>query len=420
LDNNIWSSPLRFCEHRLENGLEIIAECNPNAYSTGLAFFVRTGSRDETDELSGVSHFLEHMAFKGTARRSAADVNREFDELGAQSNAFTSEEQTVFYASVLPEYQDQAVALLCDIMRPALREDDFQTEKQVILEEIAKYDDQPPFGAHEKSMAAHFGDHPLARSVLGTLQSVGQLTSEQMRTYFERRYCPNNLTLVAAGNLQFEQLVETARRYCDDWQPRIIQRETPRAAACTVSQFFHHEAATLEYVIQIANGPAAEDSNRFAARLLSLIVGDDSGSRMFWEFIDTGRAECAVMFANEFQGTGIYMTMLSGLPNQLSENLSRQRNILRDVQDQGISRAELELAQNKTCSMVVLQSERPINRLFALGDNWLQRREYRTVREVLRSYQSVTSDEIAAVIHRYPLTVHSTVAVGPLEPPGTD
>ena len=147
---------MRFRQQTLPNGLDIIAECNPAAYSAAFAFFVQTGSRDETDALSGVSHFLEHMAFKGTPTRSAADVNRELDEMGAHSNAFTSEEQTVYYVTVLPEYQDRALDLLSDLMRPALRPADFETEQQVILEEIAKYDDQPPFGAHEKSMALHF------------------------------------------------------------------------------------------------------------------------------------------------------------------------------------------------------------------------------------------------------------------------
>ncbi len=202
---------MKFRHHCLDNGLEIIAECNPAAYSTAIAFFVKTGSRDEIDALSGVSHFLEHMAFKGTPTRSAADVNRELDEMGAHSNAFTSEEQTVYYVTVLPEYQDRALELLSDILRPSLRHDDFDTEKQVILEEIAKYDDQPPFGAHEKSMALHFQEHPLARSVLGTLDSVSALSPDQMRGYFERRYAPNNMTLAAAGNVDFERLGATGR-----------------------------------------------------------------------------------------------------------------------------------------------------------------------------------------------------------------
>ena len=145
---------MQFRHHTLDNGLEIVAEVSPNAYSASYAFFVRTGARDETDQISGVSHFLEHMVFKGSAKRSAADVNRELDDLSSSSNAFTSEEQTVYYATTLPEDQGRIVELLADMMRPVLRQEDFDTEKKVILEEIAKYDDQPPYGAHEKCMAA--------------------------------------------------------------------------------------------------------------------------------------------------------------------------------------------------------------------------------------------------------------------------
>ncbi|MCA9211791.1 MAG: insulinase family protein, partial [Planctomycetales bacterium] len=138
---------MTFREQRLDNGLEIIAECNDNAYSTAIGFFVNAGSRDENAENSGVSHFLEHMTFKGTPKRSAADVNRELDEIGSHSNAYTSEEHTVYYATVLPEYQSNAVDLLADIMRPSLRQEDFDTEKKVIIEEILRSEDQPPYGA---------------------------------------------------------------------------------------------------------------------------------------------------------------------------------------------------------------------------------------------------------------------------------
>ena len=123
----------------LPNGLEVLAECSPHALSSAIGFFVRTGSRDETPELAGVSHFLEHMAFKGSQRRSADDVNREFDDIGAKYNAYTTEEHTVFHAAVLPEYLDRAVDLLADLLRPTLREDDFSMEKKVILEEIGMY-----------------------------------------------------------------------------------------------------------------------------------------------------------------------------------------------------------------------------------------------------------------------------------------
>lgn len=405
---------MKFRHACLENGLQIIAECNPAAYSAALAFFVHTGSRDEPDPLSGVSHFLEHMAFKGTARRSADDVNRELDEMGAQANAFTSEEQTVYHVTVLPEYQQQALDLLSDIMRPALRPADFDLEKQVILEEIAKYEDQPPFGAHEKSMAFHFQDHPLSHSVLGTLASVSALSPDQMRGYYEQRCVPNNMTLVAAGNIDFHALVSQARALCGNWRPQRVERVRLRARPHQGLQVCPNEVATQEYVVVIANGPSAEDHSRYAARILSTAVGDDSGSRFFWQLIDSGRADCAVMYSYEYQGTGMYLSMLSGPPEETADNLQEIFTTLRSVQRDGISPEELAQAQNKICSQVVLQSERPTNRLFAIGENWLQRRCYQSVRDVIAAYRAVTCDDVNQVLAEFPLTECSTVAVGPL------
>ena len=405
---------MEFREQQLDNGLQVIAECNPAAYSTALGFFVNTGSRDENGELWGVSHFLEHMVFKGTPKRSAADVNRELDELGSQSNAFTSEEQTVYYAKVLPELQSQVLELLCDILRPSLREEDFELEKQVILEEIAKYEDQPPYGAHEKCMAVHFGDHPLARSVLGTNDSVGSLTPEQMRGYFEHRYSPGNITLAAAGNVDFDQLADDAQRWSGSWQPYSAARETPAASGKTGFRLIEKPSSVQQYVVQVADGPAAEDEQRYAARLLSTIVGDDSGSRLFWDLVDTGLAEYASMGAYEFQGAGIMMTFLACEPDQASDNLARIRDAFVEVQRDGVTEAELTRAKSKTCSHIILQSERPTSRLFSVGSNWVQRREYKTVRQLVDSYRSITCDDIQQFLKRFPLTTNTTVAVGPL------
>ena len=360
---------MQFRKHTLDNGLEIVAECNPRAYSTALGFFVKTGSRDESDANHGVSHFLEHMTFKGTPTRSAVDVNRELDEIGSHANAFTSEEQTVYYAAFLPEYQDRAVELLSDILRPSLREDDFEMEKKVILEEIAKYEDQPPFGAHEKCMATHFGSHPLGRSVLGTTNSVGALSPKQMLDYFRHRYSPRNIAVVATGNVDFDRLVSLANDYCGSWEPFDAPRGTPRADAHTGLDVVQKEMAVQQYVVQIANGPAVEDDDRYAARMLATILGDDSGSRLFWELIDPGLAETAAMGAYEFQGTGIYMTYLCCAPEDTSANLAVIAEIQRDVETSGVSEDELAQARSKILSHIVLQSERPANRLFSVGSN---------------------------------------------------
>src|SRR5271156_4786045 len=161
-----------FQQQVLANGLRLIGETSPSARSVALGFFVRTGSRDETSDASGVSHFLEHMVFKGTPRRTALDVNRDFDRIGADYNAFTSEENTVFHAAVLPEYLPQAFDILADILRPSLREDDFEMEKKVIIEEIGMYEDQPTWSAYDNAKRAYFAEHALGNSILGTPESI--------------------------------------------------------------------------------------------------------------------------------------------------------------------------------------------------------------------------------------------------------
>lgn len=403
-----------FRQHTLDNGLEIVAETSPDAYSAAYGFFVRTGARDETDEVSGVSHFLEHMVFKGSANRSAAEVNRDLDDLSASSNAYTSEEQTVYFATILPEDQENIVELLADMMRPALRQDDFDTEKQVILEEIAKYDDQPPYGAHEKCMTAFFGEHPLGKSILGTPASVGGLKRDQMLGYFEQRYSPKNIVLAAAGNVDFDSLILQAQNYCGRWAMFDAPRELPTPKARQEFQVIHKPLAVQQYVVQLAAGPSATDVDRYAARLLTTVIGDDSGSRMFWELVDTGKAESASVGTQEYQGAGVFLTWLSCLPELAAENLQLITDIIREAEADGLTEEELEQAKNKVCAQIVLHAERPTNRMFSVGNSWIQRRQYKTVREAVSAYRNVTLDDINRVLKKYPLTRTATVAVGPL------
>jgi predicted Zn-dependent peptidase len=405
---------LEFLRSTLENGLEIVAECNGQAHSTAIGFFVNTGARDESPELAGISHFLEHMAFKGTAQRSGDDVNREFDEMGAQYNACTGEEHTVFFASVLPEHQDRVLGLLADILRPALREEDFQTEKQVILEEIRMYEDQPPFGADEKCRNVHWRGHPLGQSVLGSMESVGKLTVEAMRAYLRARYVPGNIALVATGRVDFDALVRSAQRYCGDWEPspasRIVQPPVHRRG-------FHHvrkESATLAYAVQMTAGPTATDGDRYAAKLLAAIVGDDTGSRLFWELIDPGLAESASMGHYEFEGAGLMVTYLGCDPSLATENLQRIHDLFRRVESESVAQAELDQARTKVSSRVVLSGERPRGRLFVVGDDWLHRRQYRSVRDDLDSLAAMTLDDVTNVVAKYPLSSGTTLIISPL------
>jgi predicted Zn-dependent peptidase len=397
----------------LPNGLEIVAETNDDAYSASVAFFVRTGARDEAGDVAGVSHFLEHMCFKGTPRRSADDVNREFDEIGAHYNAFTSDECTAYHASVLPEYVAASVDLLADILRPSLRQDDFDTEKKVILEEIQMYLDQPPFGMDDRIKELHLGRHPLAKSVLGTSASVGALTPERMRDYFDARYSADNVFVAAAGKIDFDAFVEQVATHCGDWQSQGATRDTPPAKSQPQFEVVHRPTAMQQYVLQLADAPASEDADRFAARLLATVIGDDTGSRMYWELTDPGLAESVSLGHYEYQGAGMFYTWLACEPDLVEENLAHLHQIYHQVEHEGFTADELRQAKSKVKSRIVLSSERPNNRLFHLGGNWLQRREYRTVAEELATLDAVTIDDMQAVLKKYPLSRYSTITVGP-------
>src|ERR1041385_1480983 len=208
---------MSFHKHVLPNGLTIVGEISPSARSVAVGFFVKTGSRDESPQESGVTHFLEHMIFKGTPNRSALEVNYDFDKIGASYNAFTSEENTVFYAAILPEYLPQAVDILADILRPSLRGDDFDMEKKVIIEEIGMYDDQPMWCAYDNAKKAFFAEHPLGNSILGTAASITALTRDQMQAYYDRRYVAPNITVAVAGHFDFENAVKLIEKRCGQW-----------------------------------------------------------------------------------------------------------------------------------------------------------------------------------------------------------
>lgn len=408
---------MEFQQTKLDNGLEIIAEINDAAYSVAVGFFVKTGARNEQRDNAGVSHFLEHMVFKGTDRRSAADVNRQLDEMGADANAFTSEEQTVFYATLLPELLDDAVELFGDILRPALRSDDFETEKQVILEEIGMYEDQPPFGADEKSRELFFDDHPLGNSVLGTPESVGNLSADQMRAYFEAQYRAENIVLVGAGRLDFDRFVRQASKVCGRWT------SPPTGVAPTYCRVrgkrgFHRilkESATQQHSMLLFDAPNSMDEDRFAAGILANMIGDEVGSRLYWELVDSGLADYAGSGTCEFLDNGFFVTGLSSEPEFAAEILRRTEAIHRTVMRKGLTREELDRSKNKVLSRLVLANERPGGRLFSVGGEWSVRGEYRTIRQDLEDIGRLTLDDVHAVLKKYPLDNPLLVTVGPLD-----
>ncbi|MEC7294080.1 MAG: pitrilysin family protein [Planctomycetota bacterium] len=408
---------MQFRHEQLPNGLDIVAEVSEAAHSASLGFFVKTGARDEHESISGMSHFLEHMVFKGTDTLSAEDINLRFDSMGASSNAFTSEEDTVYYAAVLPEKQHDALELLSAMMRPALREDDFVTEKQVILEEIKMYDDQPPFGADDRCRALFFKNHPLAQSVLGSTSSIESLQVEAMREYHQQRYSSNNLVLAASGAVDFESLIKSAHRLCGEWKPsppsnRKVSFSSSQREA--VTEVITREQAALEYAVRMSPGPAEDTNDRFAAKLLAMVIGDDSGSRLYWDLVDSGRAEHAACHHHDFLDAGIFVTQLSCEPETTHSLLDRIVEIYQGAEDD-LSTNEVDQARNKLLSRVVLAGERPRQRLFSLGLEWAHLSRYRSVSDDLATLDTISREDLHRILAEWHLPASSsTVLAGPL------
>ncbi len=406
---------MKFHQHKFPNGLQVIAELTPSVHSVAAGFFVRTGSRDETTAVSGVSHFLEHMAFKGNDRFTADDVNRIFDEVGAKYNASTGEEVTTYYAAVLPEYLDNTMELLAVLMTPSLRQDDFDMEKNVILEEIGMYEDQPSFTAYDNIMATHFAGHPLGQSILGTNESITALTAEQMRSYHRSRYHAGNITLAIAGNTDFDTVLKLVEKHCGGIPAGQASRDLPKVLPQPKVHLVTREGSVQEHVMQMGSAPDSRDELRFAAELLAVVVGDDSGSRLFWDIVDPGFAEAAELGYNEYDGAGTWMTYLSCQPDQIEANLTRMQTAFDDVNSNGITAEELEQARNKVASRIVLRGERPMGRLSSLGGNWVYRGEYRSVADDLHTVRAITREDIGRLLERFPIRLTTTVGVGPLK-----
>jgi predicted Zn-dependent peptidase len=407
---------LPFHNERLKNGLQIIGESSPSARSVALGFFVRTGSRDESSEVSGVTHFLEHMVFKGTPRRTALDVNRDFDRIGAHYNAFTSEENTVFYAAVLPEYLPDAIDILADILRPSLRTDDFEMEKNVIIEEIGMYEDQPLWSAYDNAKKVYFADHPLGNSILGTPESIRALTRDQMQAYFERRYVASNITVVVAGNYDWPCFVRNVEKKCGGWSSGRVERQQVRqTGGSRAFRVLTKSKVNQEHVFLISPGPPADSPLRYAADTLALTLGDDMGSRLYWALVDPGLADSADCSFHDYEGAGSFYTSFTCEPGRAQEILEIVHGVLNNVSQGGITDQELAQAKSKIGSRVVRGSERPMGRMQAIGMSWTYLGEYRTVDQELEAFDAVDRSAIETVLKDFSLDEVTTLALGPLE-----
>ncbi len=403
---------LTFHQHQLSNGLTLLAEVNDDAHTGAVGFFVNAGTRDETAPLMGVSHFLEHMMFKGTARRTADDVNREFDEIGANYNAFTSHEKTVYYAHVLPEFLPRAIDLLGDMLRPALRGSDFDMEKNVILEEIGMYDDRPQWRLQDAGLEKYFGAHPLGYRVLGTRDTIAALTAQQMREYFEQRYSPDNIVVAAAGRIDFDAFCREVETIAGSWQPTGARRVHGQPELGDRELNLRDEKLSRHYVEIMFPAPSAQDERRYAAAVLADLLGDSDGSRLYWALVDPGLADEADLAHVAQDQIGYFSAFASCDPKRAR----KVEKTLLDVLDQAVTQIdddELQRTKNKLATEATLHGESPGGRMRALGSQWTYLEHYIPLQEEVERLMAITPADLRQLVSDIPFRPRLIARLGP-------
>ncbi len=409
----VVSSPtIAFHKHRLPNGLTVIAEIDPTAHSAAAGFFVKTGARDEETPVMGVSHYLEHMMFKGTEDISADELNRRFDQIGAKNNAFTSNEMTCFYAHVLPEFLSEGVELLGRMMRPALKNADFDTEKGVILEEIAMYKDSPFWVLYEASIEKHFGKHPLSHRVLGTSESITALQRDQMKAYFDNRYSADNTIVALAGRMDFDAVCRQIESLCGDWQTTRVGRDNSKPPLAGGTFEMKSEKVNRAYMLGLCSAPAISDKRRYAAALLAHILGAPENSRLHWALIEPGLAEEAQASYDPHDGFGEFFVFASGDPKRADEIWQTIERELKGLVA-SLKQDDLDRLINKIATGATVGGERPGDRMQRLGRLWTYLSEYHTLEQELDLIRKVTLKDLRETAEAFPI---KPVTVGRLMP----
>ena len=391
-------SKSRYSSTVLSSGLRIVVEEIPSAASVAVGFFVETGSRNEPPELMGVSHFLEHMSFKATKKRSALEVNLALDDMGSHANAYTSWERTVFYAQVLPEFMSSAVNLIAEMIDPAFLVSDFDCEKNVILEEIEMYNDRPESLLFDEIMQARFSPHPLSGRILGTRETIQNLTHEMMKQYHSERYHPSRIVLAVSGAVRAEDVETVAEKLALGSNKATTfsagNNTLPKnKAKCSRIR----EGDMQEQFMAVWEGPSYKKHRAlYIAGMLGILLGDEEGSRLSWSLTHTGLVQSIEAGVVAFTDTGLFYAGFASLP----ENFSKCREILFDeikrIKDKPPNKSEFERAKTKFASRTILSSESTQGRMMGIGVDELTRQPHLNLEEELKLILSITSDEVNA------------------------
>lgn len=407
---------LGFREHRTPSGLRVLVETNPDALSAAAGFFVAAGSRNETPEIEGVSHFLEHMCFKATKRRDALAVSRSLDELGSRANAYTSWDRTVYFAQVLPEHLRAVIDLLAEMIDPALSDEDFATEKNVILEEIEMYNDRPEFLLFEALMAERFRGHALSGRILGTRDSIAKLDAAAMRAYHRAYYHSANLVLAVAGRCEAEEIF----RWADDLPAMGDGAGSPASSPPPTVHLgtarIHRPQDQLVHTVLAWSGPTYADIRAsYAAGILGIVLGDAEGSRLAWALTHPGIAESVGAGILPFRDTGLLYVSWSATPERVAEVESIFASELARLVAEPPGGEELERARTKFAARTILGSESSLNRMRGLGTEAVQGLPYLSLEDELALILSIEPGEVVAVAAGLAVPPENCASIGPLE-----
>ena len=404
----------------LPGGLRVVTEQVPGMRSAAFGIWVAVGSRDERPSIHGASHFLEHLLFKGTKRRDALEISSVMDAVGGEMNAFTAKEYTCYYARVLDEDLPLAVDVVSDlVLSSVVTSDDVEVERGVILEEIAMHDDEPGDAVHDALAGALWGDSPLGRPVIGTVDSIESLTRPAIAGFYRRRYDLPHMVVAAAGSVDHDvllRLVEQAfaGRLTGDAAPAALRTTgpAPRAAAQVVVQERPTEQA---HVVLGTTALRRDDPRRPALHVLSTALGGGTSSRLFQQVREErGLAYAVYASTSAYADTGTFEVYAGCTPGKVGEVLDVVRAQLTDVARHGLPDAEVTRSKGALRGSTVLDLEDTGSRMTRLGKAALVHEELLTPDEVLMRIAAVTPDDVRAVAADVLTRPLALGAIGPL------
>jgi predicted Zn-dependent peptidase len=399
---------------RLDCGLTVVTERVPDARSVAVGFWVGTGSRDEDPKLAGASHFLEHLLFKGTERRTARDIAESVDEVGGDSNAFTTKEYTAFYIRVLSEAQSMAIDLLSDIMwAPAFRPDDVEAEREVICEEILMHADEPADMVHELFAAAVFADHALGRDVLGDEKTISAMAREEIAAFHSHHYRPANIIVSAAGHLDHDEIVASIERAFTGPRGGVELDRVPPAQPDGRRVVARRPGEQAHLVVGV---PALDrdHEDRYALAVVNHVLGGGMSSRLFQEIRERrGLAYSVYSYRSSYEGAGALAIYVGTGPAKAREVLGLIEVELDRLIAGGISERELTMAKSHLLGSLALSLEDSGARMSRLGRSQLVHGRVPPVQELERRLLELSMADVERVIGHVLTGPRVVAGVGP-------